>query len=778
MFTMPSQVKNWYILSKGKRLGPVSEETLISFYEQKKINGDTKVIKAGMKAWISLSASGILEPEFDEADLPPLPVEKQKKKPKAVAIIGCIAVIAVGIFGIVYGLSIILPSSNRNTTPSYVADDNSILPSSESELVGVWKAIINEEIYCFRNDGTFSFFDANTPIIEIGSGIYTIERDKLIATPFDDSDHLEEPHEFLYQIIDGNLVLTSVDSFNALIFIRQSEPTLVANTASGDSIDMYANVLSEHALLAWAGNETFFRCDYAFYDIDANGVQELFLRYESDVEVLTVIYTYANGKERKLGQFEPPFSEVSLDDSGNLYCRDINLFRSLNSIMRISADGETLFTTEAWERTSDFNLTEAMEVTDASQVYTYTSKNGMEIISSSEYSIALDNYFDPNPHFIDSLNWQLLTSRELSTESEDPTDIFAYVLDLYAAEHYIYCDYAFYDINSDGVDELLIRYSDRLDEYIHLYTYANGKTNKIGEFWSRSRLSLDQSGNLYNEGSSGAANSSYHIMRISADGTSLVTIEAWEVNYPIFTHISVDGVEAISEREFFTALESFDPMPNLLNSLNWQPLATNGRNDSTMAIRGHSLPPDQNVGAIFGVRGVIESNYIIRSVTVDVYNDRGISETGATAYPNAYSYDIKALDYDILFDSLTPGYKTYVIIATDEAVTKTLVSHAFMVYATGENTHDQSINLFGDAWFARVDGLDSYIFFHEDGTYMHCFLGVQDDFGLEITGRYEVSGDTITCIDTYGYIYMYYIVGNAIYTEDGTRHYRMLDSLR
>ncbi|MCL2046882.1 MAG: hypothetical protein FWG88_10925 [Oscillospiraceae bacterium] len=100
----------------------------------------------------------------------------------------------------------------------------------------------------------------------------------------------------------------------------------------------------------------------------------------------------------------------------------------------------------------------------------------------------------------------------------------------------------------------------------------------------------------------------------------------------------------------------------------------------TMSIRGFTAPPDQYVGAIFGVKGIVESDYEIYSVTVAVLNSRGDVETSGTAYPFTYSYDLKNLDYDILFDKLTPGRKTYVCEATDKTGTY-YWEHSFQVFS-------------------------------------------------------------------------------------------------
>ena len=126
---------------------------------------------------------------------------------------------------------------------------------------------------------------------------------------------------------------------------------------------------------------------------------------------------------------------------------------------------------------------------------------------------------------------------------------------------------------------------------------------------------------------------------------------------------------------------------------------------STLSLRGHTLPPDQNAGSIFGVRGIIESNYIIVSVTVGVYNDIGVAETEKTVFPDDYTYDIRNVDYDILFDILTVGNKTYVVEATDEVGTKVLLSYPFRVQnqqnaeITGQNGNGSRIDTgLGENW--------------------------------------------------------------------------------
>ena len=313
-------------------------------------------------------------------------------------------------------------------------------------------------------------------------------------------------------------------------------------------------------------------------------------------------------------------------------------------------------------------------------------------------------------------------------------------------------EYAFYDIDSNGIAELFIRYETAMDGYTKIYTYVDGNIYELVEFWSRSTLdAIDNEGIIYRSGSNGAANYSFEAFRISDDKKSLVAVGNGEMDHssdsvlgslswlpipssPPSTLLSVDEAMALynawlnshtdvssytlnkqsyetyefngEQYYLFHANEmsmywynilvkkdtgrlllfmtpdgeyptpSVEPLDDWYNRFYSTPVSV----PSTMSIRDYSLPPDQYVGAIFGVRGIIESNYVIWTVTVAVYDDRGYMETGSTDYPYEYSYDIRNLDYDILFDELTPGLKTYVIEATDEMDTK-YIEHEFWVYS-------------------------------------------------------------------------------------------------
>ena len=178
------------------------------------------------------------------------------------------------------------------------------------------------------------------------------------------------------------------------------------------------------------------------------------------------------------------------------------------------------------------------------------------------------------------------------------------------------------------------------------------------------------------------------LIKKDMDGNLIVTeypTEGWTENSDISvttTYYNEDGVNAANpgpvaewDSEAANPLSAPEQEPESKPAQTQPPTPV----PSTLRLSEHTLPPDQKIGAIFGVRGIIESNYLILSVTVAVCNDFGIAETEKTVYPDAYTYDIKNVDFDILFDILTVGNKTYLIEATDEVGSKTLLSYPFRV---------------------------------------------------------------------------------------------------
>lgn len=110
--------------------------------------------------------------------------------------------------------------------------------------------------------------------------------------------------------------------------------------------------------------------------------------------------------------------------------------------------------------------------------------------------------------------------------------------------------------------------------------------------------------------------------------------------------------------------------------------------DSLMTISGHSLPGALTKGEGFGITGKINASQKLTSVTVGVYDGAGKMKIGKTVSPNAFTYDLANVDYDIRFGQLSPGGYIYKITAAAGGTTKTLASKAFVVKANAATVNN------------------------------------------------------------------------------------------
>jgi hypothetical protein len=93
-------------------------------------------------------------------------------------------------------------------------------------------------------------------------------------------------------------------------------------------------------------------------------------------------------------------------------------------------------------------------------------------------------------------------------------------------------------------------------------------------------------------------------------------------------------------------------------------------------------PESLKQGKSFTIKGIIESNYPITSVTVKILDKNGdkvISKKAKT--DGGWTYDLKSIDPYIKFGSLGAGKYTYVVSAKDQQKSKTLVKTKFKVTA-------------------------------------------------------------------------------------------------
>ena len=92
--------------------------------------------------------------------------------------------------------------------------------------------------------------------------------------------------------------------------------------------------------------------------------------------------------------------------------------------------------------------------------------------------------------------------------------------------------YDYYDIDKNGVDELIVGVSDS-PEAIYSYDKANNVPVKIffQETIERGSLSIYDNGSIYSEGSGGAALHYFEFGKMSADGLSFESLEKVEEEY-------------------------------------------------------------------------------------------------------------------------------------------------------------------------------------------------------------------------------------------------------
>lgn len=109
--------------------------------------------------------------------------------------------------------------------------------------------------------------------------------------------------------------------------------------------------------------------------------------------------------------------------------------------------------------------------------------------------------------------------------------------------------------------------------------------------------------------------------------------------------------------------------------------ATNVNTESTLALRGATIPSEISEGSGFGVDGAINSNYKLSDVTVQIIDSSGNAVISKSANPGNWSYDLSKMDSDIKFGILEPGSYTYQISATDEQKSLVLAKANFKVIA-------------------------------------------------------------------------------------------------
>jgi len=105
---------------------------------------------------------------------------------------------------------------------------------------------------------------------------------------------------------------------------------------------------------------------------------------------------------------------------------------------------------------------------------------------------------------------------------------------------------------------------------------------------------------------------------------------------------------------------------------------------SNMSISDVTTPSTVKKGNGFTIRGMIQSNYRITEVLVEIVNSKGKAVISKKAEPDAWMYDVYGLDSVVKFGTLPAGTFTYKITATDEKKTAVLHENTFKI--KGKNT--------------------------------------------------------------------------------------------
>lgn len=100
---------------------------------------------------------------------------------------------------------------------------------------------------------------------------------------------------------------------------------------------------------------------------------------------------------------------------------------------------------------------------------------------------------------------------------------------------------------------------------------------------------------------------------------------------------------------------------------------------STLTVHDIRAPREIRQGNGFTIRGIVESNYLLRRVTVRISDNSGRTVISRSASPDAWIYDIHRLDPYVKFGTLSPGTYTYRIRVTDRKTSRTLVKRTFRI---------------------------------------------------------------------------------------------------
>ena len=173
-----------------------------------------------------------------------------------------------------------------------------------------------------------------------------------------------------------------------------------------------------------------------------------------------------------------------------------------------------------------------------------------------------------------------------ATHMQKPEALYASILDIYArgfsseGNRIDSAEYAFYDIDSSGIVELIVNYVEYSGPYTTIYSYVEGAIYMLGTVGPRSWIdAIDNKGYIYSSGSNSAFSGGAETRRISDDKKSFITIELWSYDFDsgITEYTSPNGVT----REYADNESNYPQYPfwgtgsgvvDLLSDLAWTPI--------------------------------------------------------------------------------------------------------------------------------------------------------------------------------------------------------------
>lgn len=211
-----------------------------------------------------------------------------------------------------------------------------------------------------------------------------------------------------------------------------------------------------------------------------------------------------------------------------------------DDLIEISTEGLTTNTAteDTTDETTDETTTES--TTESTTTESTTQANSSQPQSKSDYSSILDKY-----HQALSENWDF---QKLSDNSLN------YMCSYYSGTGLNDIGYAYYDINSDGVNELLIGLTAETHNVLDIYSLVNGTPTLIAQSGERDMYSICKNGYISETASNGAANSFYEYYKYNSGSSSLTLVEAVVIdayvnteNPYFYTTTNVDDIEAYTQ---------------------------------------------------------------------------------------------------------------------------------------------------------------------------------------------------------------------------------------